>query len=291
MSELTNPKYIRMLLETVQRRPIKQWGQNFMVSPHAVDLVVRTAGLRPPDVAIEIGPGLGVLTARLLNECRGVIAVEMDPRMVELLRGHIHPQLRGKLVLIEGDFLKIDLEKIFGEAKKMLGPRGHVRIVSNLPYSITTPALAKVLESELPFESMTLTIQKEVAERLVAKPGGKTIGAISNLVQYYTHAEIAGKVSASAFYPQPKVDSSVVHFEFYSEPPVALKNKKLFFTVVRTAYGQRRKMLRGTLKTLHFPPEALAKAFEKSGVSPERRPETLNLKEFAALANALEESK
>ena len=291
MSELNNPKYIRMILETVERRPMKRWGQNFMVSPHAVDLVVRTAGLKPPDVAIEIGPGLGVLTARLLTECRGVIAVEMDPRMVQLLTGHIHPELLPKLTLLEGDFLKFDLAKMYEEAKKMLGPRGHVRVISNLPYSITTPALAKVLESELPFESMTLTIQKEVAERLVAKPGGKTIGSISNLVQYYTHAEIAGKVSAAAFYPKPKVDSSVVHFEFYSEPPVELKNKKLFFTVVRTAYGQRRKMLRGTLKMLHFPAEALQKAFEQSGVSPERRPETLSLKEFAALANALEESK
>lgn len=288
MSDLNNPRYIKTLLESVQKRLKKQWGQNFMVSPHAVDKVVQAARLKPADVVIEIGPGLGVLTERLLASCRGVVAVELDPTLAQLLPGHIDPGLRGKLHLIHDDFLKADLAKIFEEAKKRLGPRGHVRVVSNLPYSITTPSIASVIESELPFESMTVTIQKEVAERLVAKPGGKTIGAITALIQFYTHAEIVGKIGPEAFFPRPKVDSAIVHMEFYSEPPVQVADKKLFFRLVRTSFSQRRKMLRNTLRMLHFPAPQLEKAFAASGISPERRPETLTLKEFAALCNALE---
>lgn len=287
MNDLTNRRYIRTLLELVQKRLKKHWGQNFMVSPHAVEMLVKAARVKPNDVVVEIGPGLGVLTRRLLEACRGVVAVELDPTLVELLPGHIPPQLREKLLLIHDDFLKVDLTKIFDEAQKRLGPRGHVRVVANLPYSITTPAIARVIESGLPFESMTVTIQKEVAQRLVAKPGGRVCGAITVLVQFYTHPEIAGKIGPDAFFPRPKVDSAVVHFEFYSEPPVEVDNKKLFFTLVRTSFGHRRKMLRNTLRALHFSPEELRAAFAQSGVSPERRPETLSLKEFAALANAL----
>lgn len=288
MNLLTKPSYIKSLLDSSQIRLKKKWGQNFMVSPHALDLLVRSAHIKEEDVVIEIGPGLGVLTQRMIELCRAVISVEIDKGLAQLLHQHISTGLE-KLTLIQNDFLKEDLKELFKSASKKCGKRGHVRIVANLPYSVTTPVLARILESELPFESMTLTVQKELADRIVAKPGGKDYGAFTVLVQFYTHPVICGKIKPSAFYPVPKVGSAVLDFQFYSELPIKVANIPLFFKVVRTSFGKRRKMLRNNLADLPFSKAQISQALSKSGLADDRRPETLSLKEFAALANALME--
>lgn len=255
-----------------------------MVSSHAVDLIVRSANIKKDDVVIEIGPGLGVLTQRLLREAGWVFSVEIDMGLAKQLPGILnHP---SNLTLIEKDFLKIDLEALFKQAKKKCGKRGHVRVVSNLPYSVTTPVLTKVIESGLKFESLTVTVQDELAQRMVAKPGSKDYGAITVLVQYHSHPAITGKIKPSAFYPPPKVGSAVLDLQFYSDPPVEVQDQALFFKIVRTTFSKRRKMLRNNLQDLPFTKEQITQALKEAGLAENRRPESLSLKDFAVLGNA-----
>jgi len=285
MKALYSPKTVRFLLAEAQIRPRKKWGQNFMVSSHAVDLMMRSANIKKEDVVIEIGPGLGVLTERLLQVCKSVFSIEIDRGLAKLLPNNLEDT--AHLILIEKDFLKIDLKDLFKQAKKKCGRRGHVRLVSNLPYSVTTPVLTKVIESGLPFKSITVTVQEELANRLVAKPGTKNYGSITVLVQYHTHPTITGKIKPVAFYPPPKVGSVVLDLQFYSDPPVDVKDEALFFKIVRTTFCKRRKMLRNNLQDLPFTKEQIAQALKQADLAENRRPESLSLKEFALLSNHL----
>ncbi len=285
MNPLLKPTYIRSLFESSGFKPKKMWGQNFMISPHAIELLIDSSHLKKEDVVIEIGPGLGVLTRELLQRCQHVVSVERDPALPELLKPHVE-LWKDKFTLIEDDFLKVDLKKIFDLALQKKGKKGNVRIISNLPYSVTTPVFEKVLESKLPFESMTVTVQEELANRIVAKPGGKECGSLTIFMQFHAHPEITGKIKPAAFYPVPKVGSVVLDLQFYSDPPVAVKDPELFFKVVRTAFGKRRKMLRNNLQDLPFSPEQILQALKEAGIADTRRPETLSINEFALLANA-----
>lgn len=256
-----------------------------MVSPHALELIIKSSYLEPDDVVIEIGPGLGVLTRELLQRCRHVFSIERDPQLAELLKPHI-ALWEKKFTLIEKDFLKTDLKKIFEQAEKKKGKKGHIRIISNLPYSITTPVFEKVFESGLSIDSMTVSVQSELADRVVAKPGKKDFGSLTLFVQYHAHPKITGKIKPSAFYPPPKVGSVVLDMLFYSDPPVKVQDEALLFKVIRTAFGKRRKMLRNNLQDLPFNKEQIASALKQAGLAEARRPETLSLREFADLANA-----
>lgn len=285
MNPLLKPTYIRSLFQSSGFRPKKMWGQNFMISPHAVELLIQSSNLKKEDVVIEVGPGLGVLTRELLPRCQHVISIERDPDLPALLKPHVE-LWEDKFTLIEGDFLKIDLEKLFKQAEKKKGKKGSVRLISNLPYSVTTPVFEKVIESKLPFESMTVSVQQELAERVVAKPGKKDYGSLTLFIQYHGHPKITGKIKPSAFYPAPKVGSVVLDVQFYSDPPVAVKDPELFFKVVRTTFGKRRKMLRNNLKDLPFNQEQIEAALKQAHLAENRRPESLSLKEFADLTNA-----
>lgn len=285
MNPLLKPTYIRSLFEEHNFRPKKMWGQNFMISPHAIELIIRSSGLNKEDVVIEIGPGLGVLTRELLQKCKHVFSIECDPQLPELLKPHVE-LWENKFTLIQKDFLKVDLKSLYQEALKKKGEKGNVRIISNLPYSVTTPVFEHVIEANLPFDSMTVSVQTELAERVVAKPGKKDYGSLSVFIQFHAHPEITGKIKPTAFYPQPKIGSSVLHFHFYSDPPVEVKDKDLFFKVVRTSFGKRRKMLRNNLQDLPYTKEQINLALHQAGISEVRRPETLSLQEFAALTNS-----
>ncbi len=285
---LLKPTYIKTLFEESGFRPKKMWGQNFMISPHAIELLIDSSHLEKEDVVIEIGPGLGVLTRELLQRAKHVISIEKDPQLPELLIPHVEPW-KDKFTLIPNDFLETDLEKIFKQAEKIKGKKGQVRIISNLPYSVTTPVFEKVFESKLPFDSMTITVQQELAERVVAKPGKKDYGALTLFVQLHTEPKITGKIKPAAFYPPPRIGSVVLDMLFHSNRPVKLKDQALFTQVVRTSFGKRRKMLRNNLQDLPFTKEQILQVLEKAGLAENRRPETLSIQEFADLANCFSE--
>lgn len=261
----------------------KHLGQHLLRDQTVVDLGLKS--LRPQDCGaiLEIGPGLGALTESLLKSGVPVLGVEVDPKACVALRDRFAGS--PNFELIQADILKLDLNALVAE-------RGFKKlsIAANLPYYITTPVIAKLLEEEVPFERMVALTQWEVAERLCAKPGSKTYAAISVLVQFWCEVKILRRVQPGAFTPPPKVDSGLLLFERHSVPRVSVKDRKLFFKVARSAFGKRRKTLKNGLKMsgdAFLENADLEAAFEASGIDPVRRPETMSLEEFAKLANAL----
>lgn len=261
----------------------KHLGQHLLRDSTVVDMGLKA--LRPEDAGaiIEIGPGLGALTEALLKANVPVIGIEVDPKACEALKERFGGL--ANLELIQADILKVDLLAMLAERKLE-----RVSVAANLPYYITTPVIAKLLEDELPFERMVALTQWEVAERLCAGPGSKTYAAISVLVQFWCEVKILKRVLPGAFTPPPRVDSGLLLFERHAKPRVDVKDRKLFFKVVRSAFGKRRKTLRNGLKMSGDPfleSADIEKAFLDSKIDPQRRPETMSLQEFANLANAL----
>lgn len=262
----TNPSWIRAKMEIKSLRFQKQFGQNFLIDGNITENIIGLLDLVPSDHVLEIGPGLGALTERLIGRAERVQAVEIDRFLAQELI-HDFPELE----LITGDFLKLDLGQF---------PAG-IKLVANLPYYITSAIIMHVLESELEFDRFVIMLQKEVAQRLIAEPGSKVYGVLSVITQLYCDVDYGFDVSARCFMPAPKVDSAVVRLWPKAKPPHGV------IAVVKAAFSSRRKTLQNSLRN-HYSPEQVSQALAQSGIDPMRRAETLNLSEFIALAEAMQ---
>jgi 16S rRNA (adenine1518-N6/adenine1519-N6)-dimethyltransferase len=249
-------------------------GQNFLFDRSILQSIVEVAGLSKKDTVVEIGPGPGSLTRLLAEKVKRVVAIEFDGKLFERLKQDLIGYRNVELVL--GDALKFPYEDI-----------GEFKVVANIPYYITTPILFRLLDAKKHLKTMTLTIQKEVAQRIVAGPGGRDYGVLSIMVQYQTNPELKFVIPKEAFRPAPKVDSAVVHIEILEKPSVIVKNEKIFARVIKTAFSQRRKTLSNSLKGFG---KDIGEKLLQCEIDPRRRPETLSLDEFACLADALKEN-
>lgn len=277
-SNIASREVTNHILKTFHLRASKKLGQNFLVDSSIVRGIVEAAEIEEGDRVLEIGPGIGTLTQGLAEAGAQVTAVELDKKLpavlAETLAGY------DNVRIVPGDILKVNIPELMGE--------GAFKVAANLPYYITTPILMTLLERHLPITTMVTMVQKEVAERMTAKPGSKTYGALSVAVQYYTQPEIVLDVPPKSFIPAPEVDSVVIACRVRTEPAVKVKDEKRFFRVVRAAFGQRRKTLFNALKGAGFLKDEVRLAMEQAGIAAERRGETLSLQEFAALADAFE---
>lgn len=258
----------------------KSLGQNFLIDETVLYDIIKGAEVNKEDFIIEIGPGVGTLTKELLKRAKKVYAIELDDALIPILNKEL--EQFDNFNIIHKDALKVDFNEIIGEEKS-------VKVVANLPYYVTTPIIAKLLNGNYNFKSITIMIQKEVGERIAAKPSTKEYGALSILVQYYCDIKTIRKVSPSSFFPQPKVESIVIKLDKLPQKRVCVKDEKLFFKIVREAFNMRRKTLWNAMKSLKLDNKILEKAFEHSGIDSKRRGETLNLQEFANLSNSIYE--
>lgn len=256
----------------------KSLGQNFLIDDSVLEDIVNGAEVGPEDLVIEIGPGVGTLTAQILKRAKRVVSIELDSDLIPILQAELGENQNFQL--IHKDALKVDFNEIIGDEKS-------VKLVANLPYYVTTPIIAKLLNEGYDFKSLTIMIQKEVAERINAEPNSKEYGALSILVQYYCRTSIVRRVPPSCFIPRPKVESTVIKLEKLSKPAVEVKDKKLFFDLVRNAFNMRRKTLWNGVKSIGLTKELLEKAFDDADIDPKRRGETLSIEEFANLSNSI----
>ena len=262
----------------------KKYGQNFLIDSHVLERITEAAQLNSQDCVIEIGPGLGAMTQYLAKSAGRVIAVEIDraliPILEETLSGHSNVEIHN------ADIMKVDLRRLIEEKN---GGRP-VKVVANLPYYITTPIIMRLLEEKLPLQSITIMVQKEVAQRMQAGPGSKDYGALSLAVQFYAKAQIVANVPPNCFIPRPNVDSSVIRLTLYEKPPVLAQDEKRMFSIIRASFNQRRKML---INSLHNAPElaadkeAVRAALLSMGISEKARGEELTLTQFARLSDLL----
>lgn len=277
--KISDPGVTRHILKAFDLHASKRLGQNFLIHGGTVEAIVETADICPGDRVLEIGPGIGTLTQGLAEAGASVTAVELDKKLPTVLAETLSGYDRVRIV--GGDILKTDIPALMGEEP--------FKVVANLPYYITTPILLTLLERRLPITRIVTMVQREVAERMIALPGGRDYGALSVAVQYYTEPRLAIEVSPRCFLPPPAVESAVMDCVVRKTPPVAVEDEKHFFRVVRAAFGQRRKTIGNALKSLGLPRDILQGALSKAGIDPLRRGETLSLSEFAALAGALTE--
>lgn len=279
-------------------RAKKALGQNFINDPQIIEAIVDACGAGPEDTVVEIGPGKGALTCTLAERAKRVIAVELDSSVIPLLKGNLAGAKNVEVV--NEDILKFDWSRATDfQCKNDASAEapcnsGVLRIVGNLPYYITTPILLGILEKNVPAESITVMVQKEVAERICAGPGGKDYGVLSISLQYYADCAYVLDVPAEYFTPRPKVDSAVVHMTLKKERLLAPQEEPQFFALVKKAFSQRRKTLLNSLIGLTAPgsagiltKEQIAAALTATGIDGKRRPETLSIEEFAALSRAI----
>ena len=281
---LGNPKNTIEILQKYKFVFQKKFGQNFLIDEHVLEKIISAAGIGPDDFVVEIGPGIGTMTQYLAHAARGVAAVEIDKALIPILQDTLSAY--DNVTVINEDVLKVDLKEL---AEKMNEGRP-VKVVANLPYYITTPIIMGLFESHVPVESITVMVQKEVAERMQAGPGTKDYGALSLAVQYYAEPYIVANVPPNCFMPRPKVGSAVIRLERYEEPPVKVKDEKLMFRIIRASFNQRRKTLANGLKNsaeLDYTKEEIEAAIEALGRGASIRGEALTLEEFAKLADFL----
>lgn len=256
----------------------KSLGQNFLIDDSVLDDIVNGAEVNSEDLVIEIGPGVGTLTAQILKKAKRVVSIELDSDLIPILQAELGENQNFQLV--HKDALKVDFNEIIGDEKS-------VKLVANLPYYVTTPIIAKLLNEGYNFKSLTIMIQKEVAERINAEPNCKDYGALSLLVQYHCTTSIVRTVAPSCFIPRPKVESTVIKLEKLEKPAAEVDNEKLFFEVIRASFNMRRKTLWNGVKGIGLSKELMEKAFEDAGIDPKRRGETLTIQEFASLSNEI----
>jgi 16S rRNA (adenine1518-N6/adenine1519-N6)-dimethyltransferase len=260
--------------------PRKKWGQHFLADKNILKKIIKTAEIEKEDIVLEVGPGLGEMTQALAHEAKKVIAVEIDPRLVEILRNKLADI--SNVEIIQSDILKFDVRKHLGSEKHP------VKVVANLPYQISTPLLFHFMDSRDLFSSLILMLQREVAERMVAPPGKKTYGPLSVLIQSVADVSICFTVKPSAFFPPPEVETAVIRLSWKKSPMIAPEQEDGFRAVVKGCLGYRRKTLANALKYSNLLlPENLEKRLEQMGIDPRRRPETLSVQEFVGLASVL----
>jgi 16S rRNA (adenine1518-N6/adenine1519-N6)-dimethyltransferase len=266
----------------------KSLGQNFLVDPNILDKIVDAAELTSEKGAIEVGPGIGALTQRLASTAGKVMAIEIDQRLIPILEETLAQY--PNTTVVHGDILEVDLPELCGKYLQGVSP---ISVVANLPYYITTPILMKLLESRLPLQHIVVMIQREVAERMNATPGGKEYGSLSVAVQYYAETKLITHVPHTVFIPQPHVESTVIRLSIREKPPVQVTDEDHFFRVVRASFAQRRKTLLNNLSSAYVPKgdanakERLLTSLQQCGIDPGRRGETLTIHEFADLSNAM----
>jgi len=278
---MTPMERIRKLMESGSFRFTKSLGQNFLTDDNILEKLVWAAGISKEDAVIEIGPGAGTVTEKLLQAAGPVLAVEIDKALIPFLKETLGDY--SNLTLWHEDVLKAPLL----EWIQTHSPGKPVKVVGNLPYYVTTPIIMKLLEDGLPIHTMVFMVQKEVALRMAASPGTKDYSALSVAVQVYCQVEKAFDVSANVFIPKPKVDSAVVQLRRHETPPAEIEDPKLFFTLVKAAFGQRRKTLSNALSTLRPKEEKpqIIKLLREANIDPVRRGETLNIQEFANITH------
>lgn len=262
----------------------KKYGQNFLIDPNILDKIVAASAITDEDCVLEIGPGIGTMTQYLAENAKEVIAVEIDKALIPILEDTLSAY--DNVTIINEDILKLDIRRIVEERN---GGRA-VKVVANLPYYITTPIVMGLLENHVPIESITIMVQKEVADRMRTGPGTKDYGALSLAVQYYTKPEIVAQVPPSCFMPKPKVGSTVIRLTRYGSLPVNVDDEKFMFALIRASFNQRRKTLVNGLANdarLGLTKEKVTDALEAMGLSSTVRGETLSLREFAELSNFL----
>ncbi|WP_291563163.1 MULTISPECIES: 16S rRNA (adenine(1518)-N(6)/adenine(1519)-N(6))-dimethyltransferase RsmA [unclassified Clostridium] len=260
----------------------KSLGQNFLTDDNVLKDIVYGAEISKEDYVIEIGPGVGTLTKELLKKAKKVTSIELDDKLIPILQEELKEY--DNFELIHKDALKVNYNELIGDEQS-------VKVVANLPYYVTTPIIVNLLNGDYNFKSLTIMIQKEVAERIDAEHSTKEYGAFSLLVQYYCNTKIIRRVPPSCFIPSPKVDSIVIRLDKLNKPPVDVEDEKLFFNIIRQSFNMRRKTLWNGMKNLSMDKEKLQRAFEKAGIDPNRRGETLTIQEFATLSNNILEEK
>ena len=278
MPVIASPQVTQHILTKYKLSASKKLGQNFLIDPSVVQRIAQAAELTKDDLVLEIGPGIGTLTQSLAETKAQVVAVELDQRLLPIL--HTTLADYNNIQIIHGDILETDIPELTGHRT--------FKCCANLPYYITTPIIFSILEKQLNWERLVFMVQKEVAERVVANPGGKDYGALSVTMQYYTEPTIAFTVPPSSFIPAPQVESAVLVCKHRSQPPVQLNSETTFFKVVKAAFSLRRKMLRNSLKNYEgLTAEQVEFWLAKANIDGTRRAETLTLQEFADLANAI----
>lgn len=284
MARISTPTKTREILNKYGIRLSKQRGQNFLVDPLAAARIVENS-CAEGDCVIEIGPGIGALTQLLLQRARQVVAVEIDRLLVKVLREEF--KSAGNLSVVEGDVLDYDLDALARE--HFPDELKSYRVVGNLPYYVTTPILFHIFETGQNASSAAVMLQKEVAERISAPPGSKAYGALSVASQYYCEPRLVAKVSRKLFFPQPEVESVVLHLNIRNSPPVEVGDSQLFFSVVRAAFNQRRKTVLNALSNAMpgLSKEKAAAVLSMAAVDPSSRGEVLDIQQFACITNAL----
>lgn len=281
---LGNPKYTIEVLQKYHFVFQKRFGQNFLIDEHVLEKIIESSGITKDDFVLEIGPGIGTMTQYLAEAAREVAAVEIDSSLIPILKDTLKDW--DNVSVINNDILKTDIKKIADEKN---GGKP-VKVVANLPYYITTPIIMGLFEKNVPVDSITVMVQKEVADRMQVGPGTKDYGALSLAVQYYAKPEIVANVPPNCFMPRPKVGSAVIRLTRHEVMPVETKDEKLMFSIIRASFNQRRKTLANGLKNselLHFSKEEIEAAITACGWPLTIRGEALNLQEFARLTDEL----
>ena len=284
MAELGNPQNTIEVLQKYRFNFQKKFGQNFLIDTHVLDKIIDASGVTEDDFVLEIGPGIGTMTQYLCERAREVVAVEIDKNLIPILSDTLKNY--SNVTVINEDILKLDICKL-AEEKNQGKP---IKVVANLPYYITTPIIMGLFESHVPIDSITIMVQKEVAERMQEKPGSKEYGALSLAVQYYAKPEIVANVPPNCFMPRPNVGSAVIRLPRHEKPPVEVEDEKLMFRIIRASFNQRRKTLANGLNNspeIHLPKEVIQESIVSLGVPENIRGEALSLEQFAELSNEI----
>ncbi|MBS4026384.1 MAG: 16S rRNA (adenine(1518)-N(6)/adenine(1519)-N(6))-dimethyltransferase RsmA [Clostridia bacterium] len=283
MENLTKPSVVAAILKKHNFKISKRLGQNFLVDESFRQKIVAAGELQAGEVVVEIGPGLGVLTQALAEQNCQVIAIELDKHLLPILAENLGEY--ANVQVVHNDVLKVNLNELVLE----LTGKKCCKVMANLPYYITTPILLHLLENKFNIDLMVFMMQKEVAERITAQPGTKAYGSLSVVIQYFTEPQLVTKVPNTVFIPRPEVESAVVRFKNRKTPPVELVDEKMFFQIVRAAFGQRRKTLANALRgsRLGLDKESVTDLLNQAGIDGNRRGETLSLDEFALLSNTV----
>ncbi|MBE5875011.1 MAG: 16S rRNA (adenine(1518)-N(6)/adenine(1519)-N(6))-dimethyltransferase RsmA [Lachnospiraceae bacterium] len=281
MANLGIPQNTIAVLQKYNFNFQKKFGQNFLIDTSVLDRIISAAEITKEDCVLEIGPGIGTMTQYLAESAREVVAVEIDKALIPILQDTLSEY--DNVTVINEDILKVDINRIVQEKNE----GRPIKVVANLPYYITTPIIMGLFESHVPLKSITIMVQKEVADRMQVGPGTKDYGALSLAVQYYAKPQIVANVPPNCFMPRPNVGSAVIRLTRYEQPPVLVQDEKKMFALIRASFNQRRKTLVNGLTNapeLKLTKEAVAEALEKMNLSPTIRGEALTLEQFAKLS-------